>query len=176
MHAPSKLHYAAGAGLERGFVSSLHSGGVGSEFCPGRQGRAGAKWVCLGKKRETASRGSTLLRDPRDLITPFLRVGGNVGLYCVFVNSRQRGRREAPEEVPEAGDKPPATAHAGNVLTRLQRGFSKQCVQAQPPGPALGQVQRLWKWTFHSPRVTWLSGGPTSVSPAQSLLSAWLRW
>ncbi|KAL4670071.1 hypothetical protein H8959_008625 [Pygathrix nigripes] len=88
----------------------------------------------------------------------------------------KRQAREAPEEVPEAGDKPPATAHAGNVLICLQRGFSKQCVQAQLPEPVLGQVQRLWKWTFHSPRVTWLSGGPTSVSPKQSLLNAWLPW
>jgi hypothetical protein len=66
-----------------------------------------------------------LLR-PHGAITPFLPVGGGEGQYSVVLETRQSGRLEAYEEVPEAGDKPPVSAHADRVLTGLQ-GFFQVC-------------------------------------------------
>ncbi|XP_042638564.1 podocalyxin [Orycteropus afer afer] len=55
-----------------------------------------------------------------------LRPGYLQGQCCVALDSRRSRRLGAPKEVPEAGDKPPATAHAASVLTRSPSGFPEQ--------------------------------------------------
>lgn len=150
-------------------VPGLLWGGAGGGFCSGKR-RAGAEWVSGKESADLSTAGSTLPRDPQGLITPFLRVRGYEGRYCVVLDSRQSGRLEAHEEVPEAGDKPPVTAYAGGALLFRREVFpSSVCISAHL-SPCWGRW-RGSKWAFHSPRVTRLNGVPAFMSPKEQIPS-----
>lgn len=88
-----------------------------------------------------------LPRDPQDLIT------GHEGRYCVVFDYTQSVRLDGHEKVHEAGDKPPLTAHAGDVLLVLKEVFPSNMCRLSSPSPCWGRW-RANKYTFHGHTVT----------------------